>query len=174
MSNSAPLLVPMTVEAFVVNDHVRTGGKPFMRTPMMYASLGSPGNAQPRPTNNSNDPNFTGSSDVNNIPPSEYYNGVYLKWRMPAALTKGAHCRASGATVFPPVPNRWLIVRLKGVSPNRHASAWIVESDYVWPSGTISPTTIAQAPSLYVSATGLPASSTWAATSHWAPGPRAA
>lgn len=147
MSGSQPLLVPMTVEAFVVNDHVRLSGNPFMRTQMEYGALHMCANAQA--SMSGNDPNFTSPDVVHNVPSSQYYNGVYLKWRMPEALTRGAQDPVSGVTTYPPVPNRWLIVRMNGAATSRQATAWIVESDYVWPAPP-SPTTFAGEASLYV------------------------
>ncbi|HEU4844805.1 MAG TPA: hypothetical protein VFT05_11115, partial [Burkholderiaceae bacterium] len=149
MSTPIPLLVPLTVEAFVVNDHVRLSGKPFMRTQMSYNSLQQCANAQA--SFGGNDWAFTQASAVppNNVSASSYYNGVYLKWRLPAALTCGAHDPVAGQTVYPLVPNRWLIVRLSGALSGRQAAAWIVESDYRWDQPP-NAATIAQTASLYV------------------------
>src|ERR1035441_7738151 len=89
MSDQSPLLVPMTVEALVVNDLVRAPKnliETFMRTQMSYNSIQSSGNGQP--FTNGNDANFTKTINVppNNIPSPQYYNGVYLKWRLPKAF----------------------------------------------------------------------------------------
>lgn len=148
MSDYAPLLVPLMVEAFVANDHLRLS-KTFMRTQMQYNSLQQCANAQG--SFSGNDGAFTQANVVppNNVPASAYYNGVYLKWRMPAALTKGAHDPVAGTTTYPPVPNRWLVVRLGGPPSARTSSAWIVESDYVW-TAPPKAMTIAQTATLYV------------------------
>ena len=141
MSND-PLLVPMTVEALVVNDAVRAPKnqfQTFLRTQMTYTFIQGMGNGQP--FTNGNDTNFTKQVNVppHNVPSSQYYNGVYLKWRLPKAFTSGTQDNVTGMTVYPLVPNRWLIVRLSGPLTGRQATAWIVESDYVYPPGTQPP-----------------------------------
>lgn len=153
MSNPDALFVPMVVEAFVVNDPVRLRGSAFVRTQMQYGALQSCANAQS--SLNGNDVNFTGANAVppNAVAPSSYYNGVYLKWRLPDALTRGVHDSTTGDTTYPTVPNRWLVVRMSGDSTDRQATAWIVESDYVL-SAPPSPATIADTASLYVGSEG--------------------
>ena len=139
MSDQSPLLVPMLVEALVVNDPVR-GPKnmfeTFMRTQMSYGLMQSGGNGQP--FTKGNDANFTQQLNIppNNVPSSQYYNGVYLKWRLPRAFTVGTQDSASGTTNYRPAPNRWLIVRYGGPLDQRQATAWIVESDYAYPAGS--------------------------------------
>jgi hypothetical protein len=124
----------MIVEAFVVNDSVRLSGNPFMRAQMQYNAMHQFASGQPVLSNN--DANFTSPAVVppNNVHSPDYYNGVYLKWRLPYAYTHGEQDNVSGATYFPPVPNRWLIVRYSGDLPSRQANAWIIESDYQWPA----------------------------------------
>lgn len=56
--------------------------------------------------------------------------GIHLHWLLPDALTHGEHDEEG--THFHHVPNRWLIVRSGGGSPERQ---WVVESDYVYPEG---------------------------------------
>lgn len=58
--------------------------------------------------------------------------GVHLHWALPDALTHATH--AAGVTVFPRVPNRWLVVRSRGAA---HTVEWtrVVESDFLWPEG---------------------------------------
>jgi hypothetical protein len=119
MSDQSPLIVPLTVEALVVNDAFRTGTNTFMRTQMLYFAMHLCGNGQPDVTNNQNDTNFTlhstdTVSGTNNIHAGDYYNGVYLKWRLPYAFTNGVQDSVSGTTIYPPAPNRWLIVRYSG------------------------------------------------------------
>lgn len=128
MSDQGPLLVPMIVEALVVNDHVRAPKnqiETFMRTQMNYNFIQNGGNGQPFISGN--DPNFT------NVAASDYYNGVYLKWRLPKAFTSGKQDSVQGVTTYPPVPNRWLVVRYSGELAKRKADAWIIESDYTYP-----------------------------------------
>jgi hypothetical protein len=130
----------MTVEALVVNDLVRAPKnliETFMRTDMSYNLIQFSGNGQP--FTNGNDANFTKTINVppNNIPSSQYYNGVYLKWRLPKAFTSGTQDNATGLTSYPLVPNRWLVIRYSGTAlTSRTAIAWIVESDYAYPTNT--------------------------------------
>ncbi|MEU1722730.1 IPT/TIG domain-containing protein [Nonomuraea sp. NPDC005692] len=145
MSDAVPLLVPLTVEALVVNDDVRldrdpTSRKAFMRTQMQYGALQECVSGQP--VIGDNDLYFTRTGlTESGVPTTDFYDGVYLKWRMPDALTRGAHDPVTGVTTYPPVPNRWLVVRMNGAETDRQARAWIIESDFVWktppPSGTV-------------------------------------
>jgi len=157
MSNQSPLLVPMTVEALVVNDLVRAPKnqiETFMRTQMSYNAIQSCGNGQP--FTNGNDANFTKTINVppNNIPSSQYYNGVYLKWRLPKAFTSGTQDNASGLTTYPLVPNRWLVIRYSGPLAGRTATAWIVESDFTYPTNTPpSPMNASQGASIFAQPT---------------------
>src|SRR5262249_35106549 len=135
MSDQSPLIVPLTVEALVVNDSFRTSTSTFMRTQMIYNAMQLSANGQPDVTNNKNDTNFklhsTSPVPPNNVPAGDFYNGVYLKWRLPSAFTHGMQDNVSGTTDYLPVPNRWLIVRYSGALNSRQATAWIVESDYL-------------------------------------------
>src|SRR5215213_6452480 len=140
MSDQSPLIVPIIVEAFVVNDHVRRTGS-FYRAQMQYNNIADPGNGD------------LGSTDLDFIDQtnpqwSRYYNGVYLKWRLPDALTRGVAAEAA-APEFPCLPNRWLVVRYTPLSHGA-PTAWIIESDYLWPSNPPSPTNASQVGSMYV------------------------
>src|SRR5689334_699551 len=120
MADSGPLIVPITVEALVVNDDVRTvqGNDAFVRAQMDYSGAfqtGEMDNAEPPPF--TTDADFTaqpGSKTGNGIDVSTYYDGVYLKWRLPDALTTGAQDNQAGETTYPLVPNRWMVVRAGG------------------------------------------------------------
>jgi hypothetical protein len=121
MSDRSPLIVPIVVEAFVVNDHTRRLGS-FYRAQMQYNNIHHPGNGD------------LGSTDLSFIDQknphwSQYYNGVYLKWRLPDALTRGV-ATGGAAPQFPCVPNRWLVVRYAPLSAGSSPTAWIVQSDY--------------------------------------------
>jgi len=150
MTDASPLVVPMVVEAFVVNDWVREGHT-FVRTQMQYGMLQRAGNAQPGLDDR--DLNF---GQTNPVPPhdvaaSDYYNGVYLKWRLPKAFTHGTQDSAASKMHFRCIPNRWIVVRYGGSLNARVATAWLVESDYMWPTNTPQPAmTAAQVSSLYV------------------------
>lgn len=148
MSDQSPLIVPLSVEALVVNDHVRLSGNAFFRAQMPYNSLSSCSNGQSGLSDN--DGNFTSSALVQGVTASAYYNGVYLKWRMPEAFTHGTQDSANNKTTYPPVPNRWLIVRMSGPTASRQATAWIIESDYVWPLPIPTPQNASQVGSMYV------------------------
>lgn len=57
--------------------------------------------------------------------------GVHLHWALPRGLTRGF--QTPERTVFPAVPNRWLVTRTRANSVEQQ---WVVESDYVFPPGT--------------------------------------
>jgi len=79
-------------------------------------------------------------------------SGVHLHWALPDGLTRAQHpsreeaamgtgpgrgSSASGDGLsggFPAVPNRWLVVRRrKAAEAWIRETAWVVESDYLWP-----------------------------------------
>ncbi len=156
MSDQSPLIVPMTVEALVVNDAFRTlGANAFMRTQMMYNAMQTCSSGQPNVTQNVNDTNFKLSPGAlvphTSIAAGDFYNGVYLKWRLPSAFTHGTQDSVNGTTSYIPVPNRWLIVRYSGALNSRQATAWIVESDFLYPQNP-APTNASQVACLYVQA----------------------
>ncbi|MCI5210126.1 MAG: hypothetical protein D3910_15325 [Candidatus Electrothrix sp. ATG2] len=144
-----PLIVPMTVEAFVVNDEIRTTDDAFLRTPMLYEDLARMGNAQPGQSDNDISFSQGGSTQRNGktITNSDYYNGVYLKWRLPKAFTTGAQDSSAGQTTYPIVPNRWLVIRINQAT--QATTAWIIESDYVHDSSPQA-STISEEGSKYV------------------------
>ena len=140
MSDQSPLIVPLIVEAFVVNNHTRRTGS-FYRAEMQYNDIQDPGNGD------------LGSTDLHFIDQtnpqwSRYYNGVYLKWRLPDAFTRGV-AHEGAAPRFPCVPNRWLVVRYTPLSANAPV-AWLIESDYVWPFDHPQPNNASQIGSMYV------------------------
>lgn len=55
--------------------------------------------------------------------------GIHLHWALPAALTNGIG--KDGQTLFPTVPNRWLVIRTHLVNNLPVTKKWIVESDYI-------------------------------------------
>jgi hypothetical protein len=60
--------------------------------------------------------------------------GIHLHWTLPQGLTKGIHAPgANGADTvqFPPVPNRWLVVRRRSADQVSWTvtDRWVVESD---------------------------------------------
>jgi hypothetical protein len=56
--------------------------------------------------------------------------GIHLHWALPDALTKGIQ-DSDKKTVFPSVPNRWLVTR----TLNGEKRQWVVESDYLYREG---------------------------------------
>jgi hypothetical protein len=58
--------------------------------------------------------------------------GVHLHWALPDTLTHAT--QSAGATDFPAVPNRWLVVRSRDGGATVE-SRRVVESDYLWPEG---------------------------------------
>jgi hypothetical protein len=112
------LIVPMELDALVVNDQVRWG-VPFQRWRAGFHHLRANVSAEPEAfTNNS-------ASDWDATPGA---NGVYLQWQLPQALRHGRHNAATGETTFPRIPNRWLVVRSVNTAQR---VAWVVESDYL-------------------------------------------
>ncbi|MEU6961475.1 hypothetical protein [Streptomyces chrestomyceticus] len=64
--------------------------------------------------------------------------GAYLHWHLPEALGRGRLDLRTGPdadTVFPPVPNRWLVIRYyhphdRAASVAPDVAGWVVQSDY--------------------------------------------
>ena len=56
--------------------------------------------------------------------------GGYLHWALPDALTSGSGTAHGGDVSFPPIPDRWLVVRLSTPEPGarRAVTAWVLES----------------------------------------------
>jgi hypothetical protein len=147
MTDVSPLIVPIDVEALVVNDAVR--GDAFQRWSYNYRELELNGSAEPPPFG-AVDAQFTAQAGTivqGSTTVSEYYNGNYVKWRLPAALRRGAQDSAAATTTFPKVPNRWLVIRDGAV-------AWLVESDAPRTPGT--PATYAAEGADFLTATGEP------------------
>lgn len=126
---SESLFVPISIEAIVVNDQSRKSEN-FQRWQMVYSNLEI--YASPMPDA------FSGNTAINwNNNPSA--NGIYLHWQLPRALRTGKQENLSDKTQYPPVPNRWLILRYSGPLAARVATAWVVESDYLDPNKGTSP-----------------------------------
>src|SRR6266498_6113679 len=53
--------------------------------------------------------------------------GAYLHWALPDALTGGSGTAHGGDVSFPPIPDRWLVVRLSTPQPGarRAVTAWV-------------------------------------------------
>ena len=155
MSTQNPLIVPMTVEALVVNDIFRTNGSSFVRNQMLYGAMSTCNSGQPGISNNDTQFTLHSTSPVlpSKTPAGDYYNGVYLKWRLPESFTNGVQDNVTGLTEYPLVPNRWLVVRYSGPLTQRVATAWIVESDHVYPNNQVpQPTNASMVATAYVKA----------------------
>lgn len=66
--------------------------------------------------------------------------GIHLHWALPDALSHGAQTEEGGKIVFPPAPNRWLVVRIATNNadlkqPACDLKAWVIESDRLWEKG---------------------------------------
>jgi hypothetical protein len=140
----SPLLVPVQLQALRANPFVRS--QSFQRWTMNYSALAGYTSPEPAP--------FTGLDQT--WAPNGANDGVYLQWTLPTALRQGEHDDTTGATSYPLVPNRWLIVRTWGPpAPStplqRLATAWVVESDYIGTGGTsafLNPSAAAATPTL--------------------------
>ena len=114
MSLNNPLIVPLQVNAFAVNQNVlQNQGANIQRWQYTYAYLNRFTTPMPKP--------FTGKNTFTST-------GVALHWELPLILRQGWQ-GDSGGMQFPLVPNRWLVVRYSGPLSNRSAVAWVVQSD---------------------------------------------
>ena len=126
MSDPVPLLVPMNVQALVVNPLVQSNVV-FERWTNIYDNLNSFQDPVPQP--------FT------NLQPTPPPAGVHLHWKLPAAMTHG-QSQAQGPITFPCLPNRWMVLRragLPGATTAPKLTAWIIESDFLDPETGTSP-----------------------------------
>ncbi|MEI5098263.1 discoidin domain-containing protein [Streptomyces sp. PmtG] len=121
------LIVPVQVHALLANRKVRSL-HPFHRyQPSFDRMLGTypddegRGAAEPEA--------FSGAKEVGG---DETFEGVHVQWELPEALTDGFVAEGDGATRFPLVPNRWLVVRYSWVRGERKAVGWVVHSDYLF------------------------------------------
>jgi hypothetical protein len=127
MSDPTPLLVPMAVQALLVNGAVQTDtSRPFQRWSTDYSAL-----------NVFTDPTPASFADQEN-PPAV---GVHLHWKLPAAFTHGQAEESDKPVIFPFIPNRWLVGRLATASGAAAPTftAWIIQSDYLDPKLGTSP-----------------------------------
>jgi hypothetical protein len=132
MSDQGPVIVPVEVSAFVLNSPAMN----VLRAGMNYDALNTLQDPAPGAFANA-EGNF--SADPAN-------QGVYVLWTLP----KGLRRQQDGE--FPPVPNRWLVVRsycpqaTPGAAPV--VTSWVVQSDFMDPqngsSAYIDPTVTSQ------------------------------
>ncbi|WP_411146912.1 hypothetical protein [Streptomyces sp. x-80] len=111
-TDARPVLVPVTVEAFVANDKV--ANVPVARwTPNFHLTAI---HRSPEPDPFSNTATTT-------------ERGIIVRWRLPANLQSGQVDANTGAVRFPYVPNRWAVIRR--VAATGQSVGWVVESDYL-------------------------------------------
>jgi len=126
-----PLIVPIQVETWVVNEAVLTASlsdpaKGIERWSLDYTQLErfqSPAHVP-----------FRNETTIQNTEP-----GVYLHWTIPSSLRHASQAEGnpSGPMQFPLLPNRWLVVRYSGPTEARIANGWIIESDYIGEDGSV-------------------------------------
>ncbi|HST60253.1 MAG TPA: hypothetical protein VLK84_16220 [Longimicrobium sp.] len=123
MSDPTPLLVPMPLQALLVNPPVQNGV--FQRWSTNYDAL-----------NQFQDPVPAPFANLRTDPPPL---GVHLHWKLPAALSRGQGSADGGNVQFPLTPNRWIVVRLASTADAvaaPRATAWIIQSDYLGDDGS--------------------------------------
>jgi hypothetical protein len=113
------LVVPVAVQALVMVDAVTTG---FRLWRFDYDALDKFSSPEPE----------AGGGDETSERRSA---GIYLHWDLPDALRHGTGDPGETTIGYPPVPNRWLVVRLSGTD-KRVATGWVVESDCPDPDST--------------------------------------
>lgn len=119
MENST-ILVPLKIEALIVGETTANSLK-YQDLTIKYFTVGNMV---------SNEMEADLFRETNGIIES----GIHLHWVLPAALRHGV---SHGDEVeYPPVPNRWLIIRTQNVHGKLKHKEWIVESDFIGESGT--------------------------------------
>lgn len=76
----------------------------------------------------------------NDSPANPLGPGVHLHWELPDYFRRGVQPAQGGDVVFPPAPNRWLVIRYlstydpaAGYGPVQ-VKSWIIESDFLSPT----------------------------------------
>ncbi len=100
-AETSTLVVPMQLDALVINQPIQAGGETWNRWQMSYDQLNQYLNPEPSP--------FTGQQWD---PPAQ---GVHLHWTLPDGLTHGV-ADATGNIEYPFIPNRWAVVRIQQAS----------------------------------------------------------
>ena len=113
------LFIPVYMEALMVGNKNRMGD--WSAVAVQYDQLGLRG-GQPQPT-----PFQVGAAPA---------PGIHLIWTIPNAMRHG-QVDAGGTVRFPFIPNRWIVTRSHIAKPGDipAITAWILESDYLGPSG---------------------------------------
>ncbi|WP_189382894.1 hypothetical protein [Streptosporangium nondiastaticum] len=119
MTSPSPLIVPVQVDALLVNKRVRDN-ETWRRWYADFERLEDRRPPEPDP--------FQSAS-------AKPGQGIHLQWLLPDALRRGRQDGPAGRVTFPYVPNRWLVVRYSrpagqpGAAPA--VAGWVVESDYL-------------------------------------------
>ncbi|GHC60031.1 hypothetical protein [Streptomyces cinnamoneus] len=128
MTSPSPLIVPVQVDALLVNKRVRAN-ETWRRWYADFEVLKDRQPPEPDPFQSA----ASGKPD----------HGIHLQWLVPDALRRGRQDGPAGKVEFPYVPNRWLVVRYSrpadrpGQTPT--AVGWVVDSDYLDDAGGTSP-----------------------------------
>ncbi|GAA2924153.1 hypothetical protein GCM10020221_20190 [Streptomyces thioluteus] len=121
------LIVPVNVDALVVNEAVRERrGQGFRRWQPNFNLLRHNRTPEPDPFTDEEKWNATEKGESDDA--YKRHDGVYVRWELPDALRRGAAREPGGRAEFPLVPNRWLVVRQTDGHPT---AAWVVESDFL-------------------------------------------
>ena len=114
------LLVPVTVNVMLQSQNSATQN--WSVNSVSYPTVNAFGDPGPDPFNVNTQRYFPGTNLL--------MAGASISWALPSALTRAD----KNTGLFPPVPNRWLVVRRYIGGGNAAASyvAWVIESDYQW------------------------------------------
>lgn len=141
--DSGHLLVPIKVQALVIDDLVvqkgnvvEFGGRLYASdghwSPKLYdykavggSALGAPGPAPFYGAERKSGPRQTQQLVVDpKLVAQKKDRGVYLRWILPAGLR---HSYTPGELKFPPLPDHWLIVRFAFTNSNLETKAWFID-----------------------------------------------
>ncbi|MFO7567475.1 MAG: hypothetical protein R6X02_32830 [Enhygromyxa sp.] len=120
MSDNSTLLVPMQLDALVINQPIQQSGETWNRWQMNYGQLNQYLDPQPAPFENQVW-----------APPAK---GVHLHWTLPDGLSRGTQAEDGAPLTYPYVPNRWLIVRIEASGDPKippRSTAWVLVADAV-------------------------------------------
>ncbi|TDC78375.1 hypothetical protein [Streptomyces hainanensis] len=123
MADELPVIVPVEVDALVVNQRVRADVV-FQRWLPDFHLIDLHLDPQPEAFG---DVDTTFGADEKN-------EGVYLRWHLPEALTRAAQNVETGHLQPPLAPNRWLVARYLGAPGSdlgQQPTAWLLESDHL-------------------------------------------
>ena len=127
-NDAATLVVPVQVDALVINEPIAKGGATWNRWQMKYGKLNTFAPPMSEPF----------GDEVYKAPEV----GVYIHWALPDGLTHGVRKPgdAPGEFTYPYIPNRWLVARVAS-SPEPatpgSVTAWVLVADaYTTAPGT--------------------------------------